>query len=135
MYWLLKRLLLAWLFFTASSNTVFADNTLSATLDLSPKICITSADEDTCNTSIVLNWTRLKLRPICIISDYQALKKWCNDAKNINSLTLNVSTKEDIQFVLIDKNTRETLAGVKLKVTQASPPQVRRRYRNPWSLF
>ncbi|QQX82453.1 DUF3019 domain-containing protein [Shewanella sp. KX20019] len=108
---------------------------LTASLSLSPKICITSEDEETCNTEVVLKWELLQERSICILSDYKELKKWCNSSPSINSLAINISTDKDIQFVMIDKDTHETLAGVKLKVTQASSPQVRRRYRNPWSLF
>ncbi|WOT04511.1 DUF3019 domain-containing protein [Shewanella youngdeokensis] len=107
----------------------------AADLTLAPKFCITSAEDAQCNTEVVLTWEVLKNRPICIISDYKKLEKWCSSSNKNNSLTVNVSAEKDIQFVMIDKDTSETLAGVKLKVTQASSPHVRRRYRNPWSLF
>ncbi|MGS0680978.1 DUF3019 domain-containing protein [Shewanella sp. 125m-7] len=104
-------------------------------LSLSPELCITSANEETCNIEVTLEWKMLKNRTVCIISDYKELKKWCNPSPAIHSLSINISADRDIQFVMIDKDTHETLAGVKLKVTPASSPQVRRRYRNPWSLF
>lgn len=108
---------------------------LTANLSLSPEICITSEDEETCNTEVTLEWKLLQDRSICILSNYKELKKWCSSSPNINSLAINISANKDIQFVMVDKDTHETLAGVKLKVTQASSPKLRRRYRNPWSLF
>ncbi|MFT5789857.1 MAG: hypothetical protein ACI8SJ_001976 [Shewanella sp.] len=132
-----KKSLLWFTFYSVLSGHAVADDAelLAASLTLSPEICITSADEETCNIEVVLTWELLQSRSICILSDYKELKKWCNNSPRINSLTVNISANKDIQFVMIDKDTHETLAGVKLKVTQASSPQVRRRYRNPWSLF
>lgn len=136
---LTKKLFLCFIFCSVLSGYAVADEDeeepLAASLSLSPEICITSADEETCNTEVVLGWELLHNRPICILSDYKELKKWCNSSPDVNSLAVNISANKDIQFVMIDKDTHETLAGVKLKVTQASSPQVRRRYRNPWSLF
>ncbi|GIU22156.1 DUF3019 domain-containing protein [Shewanella schlegeliana] len=104
-------------------------------LRLSPELCITSENAQSCDIEVTLEWEMLTGQTICIISDYKNLKKWCSPSPDIHSLTINISSDRDIQFVMIDKDTHETLAGVKLKVTPASSPQVRRRYRNPWSLF
>ncbi|MFT5790513.1 MAG: hypothetical protein ACI8SJ_002642 [Shewanella sp.] len=132
-----KKSWLWFLFYSTFSGYAVAEELepLTASLSLSPTICITSENEETCNTEVVLTWELLQNRSICIMSDYKELKKWCNSSPAVNSLAINVSADKDIQFVMIDKDTHETLAGVKLKVTQASSPQVRRRYRNPWSLF
>ncbi|MCL1049087.1 DUF3019 domain-containing protein [Shewanella abyssi] len=132
-----KKISLCLLFCSSLSGYTVAEDIelLATSLSLSPKICITSKDEEICNVEVVLEWRLLQERSICILSDYKELKKWCNSSPGINSLAVNISADKDIQFVMIDKDTHETLAGVKLKVTQASSPQVRRRYRNPWSLF
>ena len=120
-----------------SMHAAAIDNTddQAPTLSLSPEICITSEDEKSCDIEVTLEWQLLLNRTVCIISDYKDLKKWCTSSPDIHSLTVNIKADRDIQFVMIDKDTHETLAGVKLKVTPASSPQVRRRYRNPWSLF
>ena len=135
-----KRKLLYLCFLAGSllSPSAFAQNTTEEStplLKLSPEICITSADKKSCDIEVTLEWGELTNKTICIISDYKDLKKWCSTSPNIHALTVNISADRDIQFVMIDKDTHETIAGVKLKVTPASPPQVRRRYRNPWSLF
>lgn len=104
-------------------------------LKLSPEFCITSEDELMCELTLVLEWENERARPICILSDYKKMAKWCAESADTHSLTLNVQATDDIQFVMIDKETHQTLAGVKLKVTPAAEPKVRRRYRNPWSLF
>lgn len=111
------------------------DATEVANLRLSPEFCITSADKQSCSLEVVLEWELPTFRSICIVSDEQNLKKWCNDSPQVQSLRVNINASDDVQFTMIDKVTHETLAGVRLKVTPASAPQVRRRYRNPWSLF
>lgn len=133
-----KKLLLCFFAGSLLSQSVLAesgDEELTPLLKLSPEICITSADERSCDIEVTLEWQTLTNRTVCIISDYKDLKKWCSTSPDIHDLTVNISAERDIQFVMIDKDTHETIAGVKLKVTPASPPQVRRRYRNPWSLF
>ncbi len=121
----------------ASSLTVRAEEYDSSgyKLKMSPEFCITSEDELTCELTLVLEWENETHRPICILSDYKEMAKWCAESDKTHSLTLNIKATDDIQFVMIDKETHQTLAGVKLKVTPASEPKVRRRYRNPWSLF
>ncbi|RTR40884.1 DUF3019 domain-containing protein [Shewanella canadensis] len=121
----------------ASSFAVAADeyDTSGYTLKMTPEFCITSEDELTCDLTVVLEWENEPFRPICILSDYKEMTKWCAESAQLHSLTLNIKATDDIQFVMIDKETHQTLAGVKLKVTPASEPKVRRRYRNPWSLF
>lgn len=111
------------------------DEELGSILTLSPEFCITSADENVCKLTLVLEWENEFFRPICILSDYKEMAKWCAESAETHSLTLTISATDDIQFVMIDKETHQTLAGVKLKVTPAAEPKVRRRYRNPWSLF
>ncbi|MCL1040407.1 MULTISPECIES: DUF3019 domain-containing protein [Shewanella] len=107
----------------------------AASLSLSPQFCITADVEQSCEIELVLSWETPYPQVVCIMSDHNALEKWCADSPNTHSLTVKVKTQHDIQFVMIDKQSHQTLAGVKLKVTPTSTPQVRRRYRNPWSLF
>nr|WP_232846982.1 DUF3019 domain-containing protein [Shewanella nanhaiensis] len=123
--------------FIVGSSQIFADEAdeLGAKLTVSPEFCITSGEQLTCDLKVLLEWKNQQPRAICILSDYENMAKWCAEDDKANSLSLNVSTTEDIQFVMIDKETHETLAGVKLKVTQTAEPKVRRRFRNPWSLF
>ncbi|WP_076409758.1 DUF3019 domain-containing protein [Shewanella sp. UCD-KL12] len=111
------------------------DDEITSKLKLSPEFCITSEDELMCELTLVLEWENKDFRPICILSDYKEMAKWCAESADTHSLTLNIKATDDIQFVMIDKETHQTLAGVKLKVTPAAEPKVRRRYRNPWSLF
>ncbi|WP_041420203.1 DUF3019 domain-containing protein [Shewanella violacea] len=118
-----------------SGFVVAAEEDLGAVLTISPEFCITSADKDACELTLELKWENKLLRPICILSDYKEMAKWCAESADTHSLTLEISATDDIQFVMIDKETHQTLAGVKLKVIPAAEPKVRRRYRNPWSLF
>ncbi|WP_258405080.1 DUF3019 domain-containing protein [Shewanella psychrotolerans] len=117
-------------------NTVQAANeAVGASLSLSPEFCITDSPNKTCDIKLVLNWHTDTPYTVCIMSDNESLTTWCADSPNINSLSIMVSTEKDIQFVMMDKETHQTLADAKLHVTPTAEPQVRRRYRNPWSLF
>ncbi|NRD72616.1 DUF3019 domain-containing protein [Shewanella sp. VB17] len=120
-----------------SSKQTLANETeqLRTKLTISPEFCITSDKQLTCELMVQLSWESEQLRSICILSDYEHMAKWCSESAEVNSLNLNISTTEDIQFVMIDKATHETLAKVKLEVTPTVEAKVRRRYRNPWSLF
>ncbi|MFT5704613.1 MAG: hypothetical protein ACI8SK_000561 [Shewanella sp.] len=116
---------------------VMADETKKFTpmLSLSPEFCITSNEQLTCELTVKLEWKNQIPKPVCILSDYEDMARWCSQSGEINSFSLDISTTKDIQFLMIDKVTHETLSGVKLKVIPTAGPKVRRRYRNPWSLF
>ncbi|MCH7423747.1 MULTISPECIES: DUF3019 domain-containing protein [Shewanella] len=104
-------------------------------LKLTPEICITGDENQACEIRVDLQWQLAKNELVCILSDNNAYPKWCSESLEQHEITLNVSTLNDIHFVLVSKDTNQTLAGAKLKITSTSQPQVRRRYRNPWSLF
>ncbi|MEC4727287.1 DUF3019 domain-containing protein [Shewanella sp. D64] len=107
----------------------------TAKLSVSPEFCITSNEQLTCEVTVKLEWNNQIPKSICILSDYDNMARWCTEEAEVSSFSLDISTTKDVQFVMIDKVTHETLAGVKLKVTPTAGPKVRRRYRNPWSLF
>lgn len=109
--------------------------TRDSALKLTPEICITSSETEACDVSIELQWELAKDELICILSDNAAYPKWCSDSVSTHTLSMKIHTMTDIQFVMVSKDSNQTLAGAKLKITSASQPQVRRRYRNPWSLF
>lgn len=106
-----------------------------ATLTLTPEICITQSSEQACEIDIELQWELSQNELICILSNHSQYPKWCSDSIDTRTLKMKVSTLTDVQFVMVSKTSNQTLAGAKLKVTSAVEPQVRRRYRNPWSLF
>lgn len=104
-------------------------------LRLTPEICITGDENQACEIRVELQWQLTQNELVCILSDNNAFPKWCSESLEQHEIILNVSTLNDIHFVLVSKETNQTLAGAKLKITSTSQPQVRRRYRNPWSLF
>ncbi|WP_249038160.1 DUF3019 domain-containing protein [Shewanella algidipiscicola] len=136
MYSFINSLLPATLFCILYANSALAiDGEAAATLSLSPQFCITASEEQNCDIELLLNWHTAIPQVVCILSNYQALPKWCADSADIKALSLKVSTQEDIQFILINKLTHQTLAGAQLNITPTAEPQARRRFRNPWSLF
>lgn len=118
-----------------SGNAIANENKNQAILQLFPEFCITSSKQLSCDLKVKLKWERDRFKPICILSSNHQLMKWCNDSPKITSLTLNVDTKKDILFIMIDKETNKTLAGAELKVTPALMPHLRPKFRNAWSLF
>ncbi|MGI1945892.1 DUF3019 domain-containing protein [Shewanella glacialipiscicola] len=105
------------------------------TLKLTPEICITSSDNQACDIDIELHWTLATDELICILSNNIAYPKWCSDSVLTKTLRMKIHTLTDIEFIMVTKDSNRTLAIAKLKITSAAQPQVRRRYRNPWSLF
>lgn len=114
-------------------HAVALDNTVA--LHISPQLCITHQNNTSCDISLELTWTGIQSEMVCIISNQTTTPLWCSETANEQSLTLHVNTDQDIHFRLIAKNSQQILAETSFKVTQMSEPQVRRRYRNPWSLF
>ena len=106
-----------------------------AMLTVTPQVCITNAQDNACNIKIALNWRVPGNTAICIESSHPDIPRWCSDNHDIDSLEFNISVTSDIQFVMLEQESNQTLADAQLRVTQVSEPQMRRRYRNPWSLF
>ncbi|MFC1518397.1 DUF3019 domain-containing protein [Pseudomonadota bacterium] len=117
--------------FCVKADTLETQAQLSAT----PHLCLKDAQNKHCEMDIELNWQLKTDQLICIESNYQAMSRWCSDSTDDHSLQFSVKTNKDIHFVLVSKNNNNELADVILKVTTMSEPKVRRRYRNPWSLF
>ena len=70
----------------------------AASLSLSPQFCITADVEQSCEIELVLSWETPYPQVVCIMSDHNALEKWCADSPNTHSLTIRVETQSDIQF-------------------------------------
>ncbi|WP_394131277.1 DUF3019 domain-containing protein [Shewanella maritima] len=118
-----------------SLGSVYAD-TLDGKVKLTatPEFCLTDAEEQFCEMDIVLNWEMASEQLVCILSDYEAMPRWCSTDSSTRSLNLRIQSDKDINFVLVNKN-NNTLGSVKINITKSSATKVRRRYRNPWSLF
>ncbi|MCL1067169.1 DUF3019 domain-containing protein [Shewanella olleyana] len=130
-YHLLGILILIFSAFYAKADTLTGQAQFSAT----PRLCLIDAGDSICEIDIKLNWNVDTDQLVCIISNYPSLSRWCSDSINERSLQISVKTNKNIHFVLINKNNNKELADVLLKVTTTSETKVRRRYRNPWSLF
>jgi len=106
-----------------------------AQLKATPNLCLTDDQFSYCEIDLLLTWETVNDDLVCIISDYPSIPRWCSDDPSEKSVNLTIKTDKDIQFILVSKDNNLTLAGVKLKINKAATQQVRRRYRNPWSLF
>ncbi|MCE9685400.1 DUF3019 domain-containing protein [Shewanella sp. AS16] len=128
--------ILCWLLAMAlHGEALAADKPRLARLNLTPEQCITQTKAQSCDVEITLQWQLAHEELICIISDYGARQHWCNDSPEVDRLTLQIETRKDIHFVMISQATHKTLAKAQLTVSSVAAPQVRRRYRNPWSVF
>ena len=117
--------------FYAKADTLTGQAQFSAT----PRLCLIDAGDSICEIDIKLNWETETEQLVCIISNDSSFSRWCSDSVDDHSLQISVKTNKDMHFVLVNKNNNSELAEVILKVTTASATKVRRRYRNPWSLF
>lgn len=78
-------------------------------LKLTPEICITGDENQACEIRVELQWQLAKNELVCILSDNNAYPKWCSESLEQHEITLNVSTLNDIHFVLVSKDTNQTL--------------------------
>ena len=130
-YLFLGILILIFSAFYVKADTLETQAQLSAT----PQLCLKDSQDKHCEMAIELNWQLKTKQLVCIVSNYQSMSRWCSDSTEDHSLRISVKTHQDIHFVLVNKNNNNELADVTLKITTTSESKVRRRYRNPWSLF
>ncbi len=133
---LIQKLLITTLVFFTLNCAALASAELAHTeLSLSPRFCITTKVNQHCDVTLELRWKMPAPRMICIDSDHPEFSYWCAPSTDISSHIMNISTKQDVHFRLIDKETQHTLTTKTLKVTPTAEPKSRRRNQNPWSLF
>ncbi|WP_162180654.1 DUF3019 domain-containing protein [Shewanella mangrovi] len=103
-------------------------------VSITPQLCIIKSDDERCRTEVAIHWENVS-GVVCIEADSDSFHAWCASSTEQQSHTFTLDTDTDVHFVLKDKASGQLLAGIDFKTTLVAKQPLRRRYRNPWSLF
>jgi metal-dependent amidase/aminoacylase/carboxypeptidase family protein len=114
----------------AASNVVPDD----ITLELQPRVCTLSADDDMCETTVRAQWRSTRDESLClVIVDRPDIKRcWENFSEGVYSVEL--SFNKDLTVELRDPQLQQVLVSETIAVIKQAL-QLRRRRRQPWNLL
>lgn len=99
-----------------------------------PKLCVLSKGEEECRDTLELSWQSNRETSVCLFRSDKVLplRCWENESKGVHLVA--ISTDQNIEFQLREINDRSLLVAERFEVRH-DQPELRRRKRNPWSIF
>lgn len=111
------------------------DLSVSAELNIAPRICILNEKNALCDEKITLEWRSDKRTSLCLFSSIGNTAEKCWQEATEGMLELDVLVDETVTFQLRDyHNELVVLASAEFKVMR-DQKKYRRSRRNPWSFF
>jgi len=114
------------------SSTVFAENGIRFVVK--PKLCVLSKGEETCRDTLELSWVAQTTTSVCLFQSDKTLPLRCWENERSGEHLVDISTAENIEFQLREINDKALLVAEQFEVLH-DKPELRRRKRNPWSIF
>lgn len=99
-----------------------------------PKLCVLSDGEEQCRDTLELSWAARDKTSVCLFQSDKTLplRCWENEKKGLHQVAIN--TDANIEFQLREVENRSLLVVEQFEVLH-DKPELRRRKRNPWSIF
>jgi hypothetical protein len=120
----------------ASGSAVAAaeDRDDSITLQLSPRICTLSADDQSCNTVVTARWRSPRDESLCLlIVGYPQIRRcWEHHAEGVYAVRLEFN--RDLLVELRDPQLQNVLASEAIAVIKKAL-RLRRKRRQPWDIL
>ena len=106
----------------------------SLTLELTPRVCTLSADDEACTATITASWQSPRPLSLClsVVNRPQAAHCWEEASEGVYELELR--TAGDMTFELRDRDRGRLLASALLRVVRETN-RYRRKRREPWNVF
>ncbi len=103
-------------------------------LFLSPKSCLLSDKEETCDLNLNIHWETPEIDSYCLYYKgvNTAIKCWVEMDKG--AIQLPISRSEPLNFELRRKNNQKIIYTTKFKLLRKTA-RVRHKRRNPWSFY
>jgi hypothetical protein len=106
----------------------------SVELQVRPRVCTLSADDEHCDTTVVAEWRSPRNESLCLhIVDRPDVSR-CWEDHSEGRYTLSLVFSEDLQVELRDAGSRAVLATQAIRVIREAL-ELRRKRRPPWSVF
>jgi hypothetical protein len=103
-------------------------------LELRPKVCTLSADDDQCDTEIQAHWRSTRNESLCLVIVNRPEIKRCWENHSEGRYTVGLAFSEDLVVELRDAELRGVLVSEAIKVIREAL-QLRRKRRAPWSIL
>jgi hypothetical protein len=118
--------------FSLTSLSVFASEGVNFVVR--PKLCVLTDGEEQCRDTLELSWTSAEATSVCLFQTDKTLPLRCWENESEGKHLVSISTAENIEFQLREVDNRSLLVVEQFEVLH-DQPQLRRRKRNPWSIF
>ena len=119
----------------ASASVVAAtDGSDAITLELSPRICTLSADDESCDTTVTAKWRAPREESLCllIVGQPQVRRCWENHVEGV--YTVQLVFDRDLVVELRDLALTKVLASEAIAVIKEAL-RLRRKRRQPWDIL
>ena len=99
-----------------------------------PKLCVLSEGEAHCRDTLELSWYSDDVTSVCLFQNNKTLPLRCWENESRGKHLVSISTDQNIEFQLREIDDRSVLIAEMFEVRH-DKPQLRRKKRNPWSIF
>ena len=103
-------------------------------LDLRPKVCTLSVDDEQCDTEVRAHWRSPRNESLCLLIVNRPEIKRCWENHSEGRYTVALAFSEDLVVELRDAELRGVLVSEAIKVIREAL-QLRRKRRAPWSIL
>lgn len=117
-----------------SAAVAAADSEGAITLQLSPKVCTLSAEDQSCDTVVTAQWHSPRDESLCllIVGHPQIKRCWENHAEGVYAVRLEFN--RDLLVELRDPQLQNVLASEAIAVIREAL-RLRRKRRQPWDIL
>ena len=118
----------------ARAANAAADPTDGISLELSPRVCTLSADQENCDTTVTARWRAPRDESLCllIVGQPQVRQCWENHAEGV--YTVRLMFDRDLLVQLRDVELQNVLASETIAVIKEAL-RLRRKRRQPWDIL
>jgi hypothetical protein len=103
-------------------------------LQVRPRVCTLSAQDESCDTTVVAEWTSPRSESLCLLIVGRPEVKRCWEGHSQGRYTVALVFSEDLEVELRDPELRTVLASQAIRVIREAL-ELRRKRRPPWSVF
>jgi hypothetical protein len=103
-------------------------------LDVRPKVCTLSADDEQCSTEVQAHWRSPRNESLCLVIVNRPEIRRCWENHSEGRYTVGLAFSEDLVVELRDSELRGVLVSEAIKVIREAL-QLRRKRRAPWSIL
>jgi hypothetical protein len=129
----LLGVMLLWMLAPALTQATMTDNEVS--FHAQPRICVMPAGEQTCSIQLLITWTSVTSRNVCLHFHGHSEHLHCWEAQQAGSFSMALAQTDNIHVQLLDAQTLDVLSTIEIPVIKRDVRDTRRRRRHAWSVF